>query len=151
MKMIVIALIWVVSSASAAHAQAAFPQSRSELYQAGQQFASCSAYFRYGAIVARANGLEDSAVAIEGMERGWKVAGLLLLVEGLDESRQMQVEDIFGNFQAIKLDEIKANREIAEARGETFDPAADYQSECGEWSEMQKAIIQAMRSGPSDP
>ena len=99
--------------------------------------------------MARANGLEESAVAIEGMERGWKVAGMLLLVDGLDESRQADVEDIFENFQEIKIDQIKGNREMAEASGVTFDPAAEFQAECGEWSDMQRAIIQAMRSGPT--
>lgn len=99
--------------------------------------------------MARAGGLEDSAVVIEGMERGWKLAGMFLLVDGLDETRQMQVEDMFENFQAIKMDQIKANREMAEARGALFDLAADYQAECGELSDMQKTIIQAMRSGPT--
>ena len=143
------ALTGTVMFASVAHSQAAFPQTRSEHYQAGQKFASCSAYFRYGASVARANGLEDSAVAIEGMERGWKVAGMLLLVEGLDETRQLEAEHIFETFQAIKVDQIKANREMAETQGALFDPAADYQAECGDWLDMQKAIIQAMRSGPT--
>jgi|GEM_PF-2313219 len=148
LRRIAIALGGTVMFASAAHSQAALPQTPSEHYQVGQQFASCSAYFRYGANLARANGLEDSAVAIEGMERGWKVAGMLLLVDGLDQTRQLEVVDIFENFQAIKMDQIKASREMAEARGAEFDPAADYQAECGELSDMQKAIIQAMRSGP---
>ena len=82
------------------------------------------------------------------MERGWKLAGMFLLVDGLDESRQLEVEDIFENFQAIKVDQIKAHREMAEARGTVFDPAAEFQAECSDWSDMQKAIIQAMRSGP---
>lgn len=146
--MIAIALTVAGFFAPTAHAQAAFPQTPSEHYQAGQQFASCSAYFHYGASLARSNGFEDSAVAIEGMERGWKVAGMFLLVDGLDETRQPEVEDIFENFQAIKVDQIKAYREMAEARGTVFDPAAEFQIECGDWSDMQKAIIQAMRSGP---
>lgn len=148
MKTIAIAVIAAGLFAPAAHAQAQFPQTQSEHYQAGQQFASCSAYFRYGAGLARANGLDDSAVAIEGMERGWKVAGMFLLVDGLDESRQADVEDIFDNFQAIKVEQIRAHREMAEAQGAVFDPAAEFQAECSEWSDMQKAIIQALRSGP---
>ena len=151
MRTIAIALIGAFISGAPAQAQAAFPKTPSEYYRAGQKFASCSAYFRYGASLARARGLEDSAIAIEGMERGWKVAGVFLLVDGLDKTRQVQVEAIFGNFQAIKMDQIKANREMAEARGEVFDPAAEYQAECGEWSGMQKVIIQALRSGPTSP
>lgn len=147
---IAIALAGAAMFASPAYTQAVFPQTKSEHYQVGQKFASCSAYFRYGASVARANGLEDSAIAIEGMERGWKVAGTFLLFDGLDESRQMLVEDIFENFQTIKVDQIKANREMAEARGTLFDPAAEYQAECEIWSDMQKAILQAMRGGPTD-
>ena len=99
--------------------------------------------------MARRNGLVDTAVAIEGMERGWKVAGMFLLVDGLDEPRRVQTEVIFDNFQEIKLDQIKASHEIAEARGASFDPAAEFQAECGTWSVMQKVIIQAMRAGPS--
>lgn len=98
--------------------------------------------------MARANGLDESAVAIEGMERGWKVVGMFLLVDGLDESRQPQVEDIFDNFQAIKVEQIRAHREMAETQDAVFDPAAEFQAECSDWSDMQKAIIQAMRSGP---
>lgn len=144
-----IALALLALSASMAHGQAAFPQTQSEQYQTGQKFASCSAYFHYGASLARANGLEDSAVAIEGMERGWEVAGTFLLVGGLDEGRQTQVQDIFENLQAIKVDQIKGAREIADARGVAFDPAEEFQTECGDWTDMQKAIIQAMRSGPA--
>ena len=147
MRMVAIALIAAGMFAPAAHAQAAFPQTQSEHYQAGQQFASCSAYFRYGASLARTIGLEDSAVAIEGMERGWKVAGIFLLVDGLDDARQSEVEDLFDAFQAIKVDQIRANREMAEVRGTVFDPTAEFQAECGDWSDMQKAIVQAMRSG----
>lgn len=148
MRTIVIVLTGAAIFASAAHAQPAFPKTQSDHYKVGQKFASCSAYFHYGASVARANGLEDSAVAFEGMERGWKVTGMFLLIDGLDESRQMQVEEIFDTFQAIKIDQIKASREITEARGAVFDPDPSYQAECDEWSDMRKAIIQAMRSGP---
>ena len=53
------------------------------LPQAGQQFASCSAYFRYGASLARANGLDDSAVAIEGIqELAHDANGFLLVTVG---------------------------------------------------------------------
>lgn len=145
-------MVMAVASAmaSSAHSQAAFPETQSEHYQAGQQFANCSAYFHFGADLARRNGMEDSAVAIEGMERGWEVAGMFLLVDGLDESRQTELESTFETLQAIKLDQIKGEREMAEASGIVFDPAAAYQAECGEWSDMQKAIIQAMRSGPAN-
>ncbi|RZJ46012.1 MAG: hypothetical protein EON86_00135 [Brevundimonas sp.] len=73
---------------------------------------------------------------------------MLLLVDGLDETRQLAVEDIFDNFQAIKVDQITADREMTEAQGTVFDPAAEFQAECGDWLDMQKVIIQAMRSGP---
>ena len=146
--MMAITMIAACMFAPFAHAQAAFPQTPSEHYQAGQRFASCSAYFRYGAGLARENDLEDSAVALEGMERGWKVAGMFLLVDGLDETRQLQVEAIFENFQTIKIEQIRATREMADARGTAFDPAAEFQAECSDWSDMQKAIIQAMRGGP---
>lgn len=147
MRVIAIALAGAVLWGNIAQAQAAFPQTQSEHYRAGQQFASCSAYFRYGADVARAVGLENSAVAIEGMERGWRLAGMFLLVDGLDDSRQTEVETLFENLQAIKVDQLKADRELAEARGVSFDPVAGFQAECGEWEPIQQAIIEALRSG----
>jgi hypothetical protein len=148
LRTIAIALVGACIGCASAHAQAAFPKTQSEHYQAGQKFASCSAYFQYGASLARANHFENSASAIEDMERGWKLAGLMLLVEGLDETRQAQAEATFENFQAIKIAQLKAGREIAEAQGKVFDPAAEFQSECGEWIVMQKTIIQSLRSGP---
>ena len=151
MRAFSIALIAAGLTASVAHAQPAFPQTQSDHYQVGQKFAFCSAYYGYAASLARANGLPDSAVAFEDMERGWKVAGIFLLLGGLDETRRSQVAEIFGNLQAIKLTQIRAKREIVEARGDPFDPATDYQAECGEWSDLRKAIIQALRSGPTTP
>lgn len=129
-----------------------FPTTQREFYQAGQQFAYCSAYFHYGAGIARNRGLNDSAVAIEGMERGWSLAGLLLLTEGLDESRQTEAETTFETMKQIKLDQIKGRREMGQVNGGddyVQEWMSDYQEECGPWSDMQKAIIQAMRSGPT--
>lgn len=134
-------------TASAAWSQE-FPQTQSEHYKVGQQFASCSAYFNYAASVSRGLGLEDSAVAIEGMERGWELAGMHLLVDGLAESRQTETEAIFMTMQEIKVDQLKARREMNKAMGRDDPDAwiAEYQAECDPWLEMQKAIIQAMRS-----
>jgi hypothetical protein len=137
-------------TASAAWSQE-FPQTRAEHYEVGQRFASCSAYFAYGADVARSAGLEDSAVAIEGMERGWRLAGMFLLVDGLAESRQTETETTFLTLQEIKVDQLKARRELGVVMGNDDPEAwiAEYQEECGPWLPMQQSIIQAMRTAPT--
>ena len=141
----------LASGASVARSQD-FPSTQSEFYLAGQRFAYCSAYFNYGAGLARDRGLEDSVVALEGLERGWSVAGMFLLVEGLDPSRQIEVQATFETMKQIKLDQIKGRREIGQRNGGddyVQEWVSDYQEECGRWSNLQKAIIQAMRSGPT--
>lgn len=146
MRFLIIAGIMAISAPAVAQE---FPTTPAEHYQVGQTFASCAGYFAYGAEVARSAGLEDSAVAIEGMDRGWSLAGMFILVDGLDPSRQTETEETFANMKMIKVEQLRAQREMARAMGRD-DPQewmADYQAECGPWLDMQKAIIQAMRSG----
>ena len=146
--MVIIAGILAISTPVVAQE---FPTTPAEHYQVGQTFASCAGYFAYGAEIARSAGLEDSAVAIEGMERGWSLAGMFILVDGLDPSRQTETEETFGNMKLIKVEQLRAQREMAGATGNDDPEAwiADYQAECGPWLDMQKAIIQAMRTAPN--
>lgn len=128
------------------------PMSRVDYYEIGQEFAHCSAHFRFGAEIARRNGMEDAATAIEGMERGWTVAGLFFLVEGLDPSRQTEAETVFENLKLIEVDRLKAEREVARARGdENYDAASGdrFAEQCGHWVELQHSIIRELRSGPT--
>lgn len=126
--------------------------SRADFYEIGQEFAHCSAHFRFGAEIARRSGLEDAATAIEGMERGWTLAGMLFLVEGLDPSRQTEVESTFENLKLVEVDRLKAEREVAQARGDTgYDAAAGdrFNEQCGEYVDLQQNVIRELRSGPT--
>lgn len=136
----------VAVSAFGAAAQE-MPKSRVEFYQAGERFAHCSAHFAFGARIARESGFPDNATAFEGMERGWRVAGLVLLAEGLDPSRQTQTQQIFANLQAIKIDHFKAMREL-DPQGYSKTILDEYQLKCAPWADLQKSLIAAMRSGP---
>ena len=120
------------------------PRTPGEFYRAGERFAHCSAHFAFTARIAREQGLPDNAVAFEGMERGWRLAGLMLLTEGLDPVRQPQVQDLFANLQSAKLDQIKAWREL-EPQTYSKTMLDDFQANCAPWTDLQKSIIAAMR------
>lgn len=141
-----IAILGLSAPAIEASAQE-MPRTQLEFYRAGERFAQCSAHFAFGAKIARDSGLPENANALEGMERGWRVAGLLLLTEGLDPSRQPQTQETFANFQAIKIDHFKAMREL-DPLGYSKAMLDDYQRDCAPWAELQKSIIAGMRSGP---
>ena len=151
----VVAVVFMVSLAMIARpasvAAQEFPTSESEFYAVGETFAQCSGHFAFAAEVARKNGLADTAVSFEGMERGWTVAGVAIQVEGLDASRQAEVETLFGNMQQIEVERLRAEREVARATGDaSYDALAGerFLRLCGPWIELQQAIIRALRSGP---
>ena len=128
------------------------PTSRADYYSVGQEFAGCAAHFAFATEVAQGNGMDDAATAFAGMERGWSLAGMLLLVEGLDPSRQTEAEELFGNMKQIGLERLKAEREVALASGvEGYDAASGerFTEQCGEWIELQQSIIRELRSGPA--
>lgn len=128
------------------------PTSRADYYSVGQEFAGCAAHFAFATEVAQGSGMDDAATAFAGMERGWSLAGMLLLVEGLDPSRQTEAEELFGSMKQIGLDRLKAEREVALATGvEGYDVAAGerFTEQCGEWIELQQSIIRELRSGPA--
>ena len=122
------------------------PTTPAGFYKAGERFAHCSAHFSFAANLARQNELPDSATAFEGMERGWRVAGLILLTEGLDTSRQTEAEGIFATLQQVKMDQVKAWREV-DPDGYSKSVTADFDQQCAPWVDLQKAIIAALRSG----
>lgn len=128
------------------------PSSRTDFYRVGEEFAGCAAHFAFAAEVARGNGMEDAATAFAGMERGWSLAGMLLLVEGLDPSRQTEAEELFSNMKQIAVNQLKAEREIAIANGVTgYDAASGdrFTEQCGRRIELQQSIIRELRSGPT--
>lgn len=146
MRLSLLALLAVLTPASVLAQE--MPTTQAGFYQAGQTFAHCSAHFRFAAEVARGNSLADNATAFEGMERGWRLAGLPLLTEGLDPSRQIQVQQVFADLQANKIDQFRAWREL-EPQTYSQRMLREYEAACGPWAELQKSIIAAMRSGSS--
>jgi hypothetical protein len=128
------------------------PASRIDFYRVGEEFAGCTAHFAFATEVARGNGMDAAATAFAGMERGWSLAGMLLLVEGLDPSRQTEAEELFGNMKQIAVDHLRAEREVALANGVAgYDAASGerFIEQCGHWIELQQSIIIELRSGPT--
>lgn len=128
------------------------PTSRIDFYRVGEEFAGCTAHFAFATEVARGNGMDAAATAFAGMERGWSLAGMLLLVEGLDPSRQTEAEELFGNMKQIAVDHLRAEREVALANGVAgYDAASGerFTEQCGHWIELQQSIIIELRSGPT--
>lgn len=143
----VVAGLLLAMTAPPVNAQA-MPTTTTEFYQTGERFAHCSAHFAFAAEVARQNAHPDSAEAFDGMERGWRVAGLFLLVGGLDPSRQIEVQDTFANLQRSKIEQLRAWREV-EPDSYSAVMVDEFQAECAPWSGLQQSIIAAMRSGPT--
>ncbi|WP_395443603.1 hypothetical protein [Caulobacter sp. UC70_42] len=120
------------------------PQTPAQFYQAGEAFARCSATFAYAALLAKRQGMEDSAKAFEGMERGWRLTGLILLTQGLVEQRQLEALSLFDTLQAIKVDQMKAQRE-ADPDGFVAWSQQDYKSNCDQWFDLRVNMIRVMR------
>ena len=76
------AIVVAIGMASAAAGQE-MPTTQSGFYRAGERFAQCSAHFAFAAEMAHNTGLAESAEAFEGMERGWRITGMMLLEEGM--------------------------------------------------------------------
>lgn len=146
LKRACLSLLLVGLITPAANAQG-MPTTTAGFYRAGERFAQCSAHFAFGAQIARNNGLPDNATAFEGMERGWRLAGLVLLAEGLDPSRQADTQEMFANLQTIEIDQLKASRELFSEHYSKM-MVEEYQAKCLPWADLQKSIIAAMRSGP---
>jgi hypothetical protein len=149
-----LSLITVLTTSPLGHVQEAptpFPETQAEFYEVGQAFAHCSGHWAYAAELADRNGLTAAATSLEGMERGWTLAGMMFLIEGLDPSRQTEVESLFENMKQIEVERLRAERELANARGDTDYPGRSgdrFAAQCGRWINLQRTMIQAMRSGP---
>lgn len=77
-------------------------------YAMGQRFANCSARFAHMAYIARRAELLDTVSLAEGKARGWKVAGMMFLAEGMDPSRIGETEQTFDTLVEVKLMDLKA-------------------------------------------
>ena len=140
-----LSLLLVGLITSAANAQV-MPTTKAGFYQTGERFAECSAYFAHVAQFARDGGRPKNATAVEEVERRWRIAGLFLLTEGLDQSRKGEAQELFANLQAAKVDQLRASRGLPpEAFVKIF---REYQDDCVPWADLQESISTATPSGP---
>ncbi|MDQ0319692.1 hypothetical protein QO002_001830 [Pararhizobium capsulatum DSM 1112] len=140
-------LIAAAGIAGSAHAQEqGDPFTPQQHYEIGQALIQCSAYFRMGADAARRAGLTQNVTAFEDNERGWKLVGVVMLVDGLTPDRQPHTEEIAKTMSDIKLADLMAKREL---HGESFAQIStdQFTQECGPLRELQKAMVRSLRSG----
>jgi hypothetical protein len=120
------------------------PSTPTGFYEAGQTFANCSAHFAFAAEVSRDLGIQDTATALEDKERGWHLAGLVLLFLGLTEDRQSDAEQLLGDMEAAQVSQFRAWREV-EPRGYSQRMTDLFQDKCEPWVDLQERLISAMR------
>lgn len=123
------------------------PTTREGNYELGQRFANCSARFQLMAHVARRAELADTVTLAEGRARGWKVAGMFFLAEGLDPSRVTETERTFDALVEVKLMGLKARYELDPAAMTSAVPV-EFARECEPLVPMQEKLIELMRRGP---
>lgn len=141
-----VCLVAVVVAGPAFAQLRGLPNTPDDNYALGQRFAQCSARVAFVGEIAKGAGMTDTANLAEGVSRGWKLAGMMFLVDGLAESRQPKTEEVFDSLVANKLDQLRARREInpADANATT---RAEFDAECQPWAETQQKVIELMRRG----
>ena len=116
-------------------------------YAMGQRFANCSARFAHMAFFARRADLPDTVALAEGKARGWKVAGMMFLAQGMSPSRVNETEQTFDALVEVKLMDLKAKAEMdAEAYRKAI--PVDFAKECEPLVPTQEKLIELMRRGP---
>jgi len=120
------------------------PVTKAEFYYTGEIFAHCSAHWDFMASIARSTGKPATAEAFDGQARGWVAAGEILLVEGMEESRQVEAESVFGAMIETHLAHLKAVKEVHEGDW-SDDIMSEFKKTCVPWLPYQKAIVAGMR------
>lgn len=144
MRAAVVAALIVMGAATANAAPRPFPSTPEGNYDVGQTFAHCSAHWLMAAQLAAGLNLPETATAFGDTARGWKVAGMIFLAEGLSEEKQLQTAKVFDDLAAAKLQQLKAEHELhPDAPADSLTTA--FQVECGEWVDTQRNLIAAMR------
>jgi hypothetical protein len=145
-KMVLALLVAVAVASPALAGVRPLPATQEGNYALGQLFAQCSARVAFVAEAAHRVGLDNNAKLAQGVARGWKFAGMVILADGLAQSRQTDTEQTFDALVENKLDQLRARREL--------DPAAsakemtlEFEQECEPWSDTQKKLIELMRRG----
>ena len=146
-----IGLAFLAGTALAPPAQAQLrplPKTPDESYAVGQVFAQCSARIAFVADAAHRSGLENNAKLAEGVSRGWKFAGMVILADGLAPSRQVETEQTFDALVENKLDQLRAEFEF-DPSGATKNSLIEFEKECEPWAPTQKKLVEVMRRSPA--
>lgn len=142
------ALLLATASSALAQPLPDLPKTREGNYALGQRFANCSARMQMFAFVAGRAGFPDTVTLAEGKARGWKVAGMIFLAEGMDPSRVTETEQTFDTLVEVKLMDLKARYEVNPPEFTKAVPV-EFARECEPLAPMQEALIEVMRRGPT--
>lgn len=142
------ALLLATASPTLAQPLPELPKTREGNYALGQRFANCSARMQMFALVAARAGFPDTVTLAEGKARGWKVAGMTFLAEGMDPSRVTETEQTFDTLVEVKLMDLKARYEMNPPEFTKAVPV-EFARECEPLAPMQEALIEVMRRGPT--
>ena len=130
------------------HKSGQIPETPQQHYDMGDKFIRCSAFFRMGAEASRANGLSETANTFEDNERGWRLVGIFILVDGLTADKQPKVEQTAQFISDAELQHLKSKIELDTANGvrnvgELM--VADFTRKCEPLRPFQQAFIDVMR------
>ena len=144
----VLVAVAVLAAVTAAQAQPLepLPTSREGNYGMAQRFANCSAWFGMMEVVAKRMDRPDTVTLAQGRARGWKVAGLLFMVEGMAPSRATEAQSTFDTLVEVKLMELKARYET-DAASLTKALPVEFARECEPLVPTQEKLIELMRRG----
>ncbi|MDO8410364.1 MAG: hypothetical protein Q7S93_09925 [Phenylobacterium sp.] len=140
----------VVANPAAAQQLQPLPTTREGNYAMAQRFANCSAWFGLMEVVATRTGMPETVTLAQGRARGWKVAGLLFMVEGMALSRAAEATATFDNLVEVRLMELKARYE-QDAVAITKALPVEFARECEPLVPMQEKLIELIRRGPTEP
>jgi hypothetical protein len=120
------------------------PDTKAEYYYTGETFAYCSAHWDFMALIARGSERPAAAEAFDGQKRGWHAAGEILLIEGLDESRQVDAEAVFGAMIETNVIHFKALKEANPTQWGA-EMISKFKEKCIPWVPFQKSLVAGMR------
>ena len=134
----------ILSGSAGAQELQLLPKTPDENWAMGQRFANCSARFVQMAHIAKKMNLPDTVVLAEGKARGWKVVGMMFLVQGIDPARQTETERVFDNLVQIKFEDLKSRYELNPAALTAATPG-ELAAECQPLVPMQEKLIELLR------
>ena len=140
-----LALATLLSAPAHAQQSPSFPKTPVGWYSLGESFARCTASAQLEALVLRQRGHANAATAAEDTGRGWSLAGMFVLANGLEPGVQNQTQRLFNDLVAADFNKRKGRLELSGTEAYYEENYADFKKECEPLAPMQEAIIAAMR------